>query len=421
MNNQNKATISEFGLIGCEIEPSNKFLCAKIEESFYKELESFAKTDKGKDVLQFTGNGKYLQAKSYVGTIQTTSGFILEILPKTVKDNDIEKSKQIFMKLLHLLYKLPNYKNINSTNFERIKDLEIFEIFIFMFLEEVEIIIKKGIKSDYVGFEDNLFYLKGKLLINEQIKRNSIHKERFYVQYDDYNQNRAENRLIKSTLKLLSNISRDFDNQRKIRQYLEHMNWIELSLNIDKDFSMVKTGRGMEHYKNALIWSKVFLKKESFSSFSGDTVAFAILYPMEKLFECFVQWWLEKRYSHLQIEAQNGGVDFVKKLFTVRHDFLIKKDNQVICVADAKWKLIENDGDFSQSDFYQLFAYKHIFSYQEKIKNRENKKLALRIYYPKIAKIFEKPKIFQYFGEEGKIKIIPLDIETELSKEKKTI
>ncbi|MGJ0289486.1 McrC family protein [Aliarcobacter cryaerophilus] len=417
MNNQNKATISEFGLIGCEIEPSNKFLCAKIDKDFYEELESFAKTDKGKDVLQFTGNGKYLQAKSYVGTIQTTSGFILEILPKTVKDNDIEKSKQIFMKLLHLLYKLPNYKNIDSTNFERIKDLEIFEIFIFMFLEEVGIIIKKGIKSDYVGFEDNLFYLKGKLLINEQIKRNSIHKERFYVQYDDYNQNRSENRLIKSTLKLLSSISRDFDNQRKIRQYLEHMNWIELSLNVDKDFSMVKTGRGMEHYKNALIWSKVFLKKESFSSFSGDTIAFAILYPMEKLFECFVEWWLEKRYSHLQIEAQNGGVDFVKKLFTVRPDFLIKKDNQVICVADAKWKLIESDKEFSQSDFYQLFAYKHIFSYQEKIKNRENKKLALRIYYPKIEKIFEESKIFRYF-DDSQIIIVPLDIETELFKDK---
>ena len=171
----NKATISEFGLIGWESEPSNKFLCAKIEEQHYKELESFAKTDKGKDVLSFTGNGKYLQAKSYIGTIQTTSGFILEILPKTVskkelsakeQEEQIKNSKQIFMKLLHLLYKLPNYKNIDSANFERIKDLEIFEIFIFMFLEEVGIIIKKGIKSDYVGQEDNLFYLKGKLLIN---------------------------------------------------------------------------------------------------------------------------------------------------------------------------------------------------------------------------------------------------------------
>jgi 5-methylcytosine-specific restriction enzyme subunit McrC len=421
MNNQNQATISEFGLIGWENEPSNKFLCAKIDKDFYEELESFAKTDKGKDVLQFTGNGKYLQAKSYVGTIQTTSGFILEILPKTVKDNDVEKSKQIFMKLLHLLYKLPNYKNIDSANFELIKNLEIFEIFIFMFLEEVGIIIKKGIKSDYVGQEDNLFYLKGKLLINEQIKRNSIHKERFYVQYDDYNQNRAENRLIKSTLKLLSNISRDFDNQRKIRQYLEHMNWIELSLNIDKDFSMVKTGRGMEHYKNALIWSKVFLKKESFSSFSGDTVAFAILYPMEKLFECFVQWWLEKEYSHLQIEAQNGGVDFVKKLFTVRPDFLIKKDNQVICVADAKWKLIESDKEFSQSDFYQLFAYKHIFLKEQKENYKDEicELMSLKIYYPK-SDFLENNRIFEYF-DNTEIKIVPLDIETKLLKESKNL
>lgn len=414
----NKATISEFGLIGTDenIIYVNKFLSEKVHSDFYKELESFAKTDKGKDVLQFTGNGKYLQAKSYVGTIQTTSGFILEILPKTVKDNDIEKSKQIFMKLLHLLYKLPNYKNIDSAKFS-IEKLDIFEIFIFMFLEEVGIIIKKGIKSDYVGCEDNLFYLKGKLLINEQIKRNSIHKERFYVQYDDYNQNRAENRLIKSTLKLLSNISRDFDNQRKIRQYLEHMNWIDLSLNIDKDFSMVKSGRGMEHYKNALIWSKVFLKKESFSSFSGDTIAFAILYPMEKLFECFVQWWLEKRYSHLQIEAQNGGVDFVKKLFTVRPDFLIKKNNQVICVADAKWKLIESDKEFSQSDFYQLFAYKYIFLKEQKENYKDEicELMSLKIYYPK-SDYLKNDRIFEYFGNEGNIKIIPLDIETELLK-----
>ena len=186
---------------------------------------------------------------------------------------------------------------------------------------------------------------------------------------------------------------------------------------------MVKTGRGMEHYKNALIWSKVFLKKESFSSFSGDTVAFAILYPMEKLFECFVEWWLETKYPHLQIEAQNGGYDFVRKednktLFGVRPDFLIKKENEVICVADAKWKLIENDGDFSQSDFYQLFAYKHIFLKEQKENYKDDicELVRLKIYYPKIEKVFENPKIFQYFGEEGKIKIIPLDIETELLK-----
>ncbi|KIM08181.1 MAG: hypothetical protein KU29_05110 [Sulfurovum sp. FS06-10] len=416
--NHNKATISEFGLIGTDenAKSANKFLSANINKAQYEELEAFAKTDKGKDVLQFTGNGKYLQAKSYVGTIQTTSGFTLEILPKTAKDKDSETSKQIFMELLRLLYKLPNYKKIDSANFEKLKNLDIFEIFITMFLDEVRLIIKKGIKSDYIEQQDNLFYLKGKLLINEQIKQNTIHKERFFVQYDDYNQNRAENRLIKSTLMLLSKLSKDFTNIRKIRQYMEHMNWVEMSQNIDNDIRQIKVGRGMEHYHNALIWAKVFLKKESFSSFSGDTIAFAILYPMEKLWECFIEWWLKKTYLHLQIEAQNGGFIFVqdackKNLFTVRPDFLIKKEDKIICVADAKWKLIESNNDFSQSDFYQLFAYKHIFLKEHIEENCEL--MSLKIYYPQTDYLKEN-KIFEYFKNEGQIKIIPLDLQKEL-------
>jgi len=400
------ATVSEFGLIGWENEPSNRFLSAKIEKKHYEELEAFAKTDSGKDVLQFSNNGKYLQAKSYVGVIQTKSGFILEILPKTSKSGNKNSSRKVFMKLLHILHKLPNYKHIDSANFQ-IERLNIFEIFIFMFLEEVSAIIKRGIKSDYIECEDNLFYLKGKLLINEQIKRNSVHKERFYVQYDDYNQNRAENRLIKSTLKLLHNISNDFENRRRIKQYLEHMSWINLSLNVDRDFTMIKTGRGMEHYKNALIWARVFLKKESFSNFSGDTIAFAILYPMEKFFECFVEWWLKRVYPYLQIKAQSSGVHFVKDLFTVRPDFLIKKDNQTTCVADAKWKLIDEKKDFSQSDFYQLFAYRHIF-----LSHENSNEKPLRIYYPK-TKYLNEIKTFEYF-DGAKIEAVPLEIEEEL-------
>jgi 5-methylcytosine-specific restriction enzyme subunit McrC len=132
---EHKATISEFGLIGTDsaVCSANKFLSARIDPNSYHELEEFAKSDSGKDVLGFTGNGKYLQAKSYAGTIQTKSGFVLEILPKTASNGSIDESKQIFMKLLHILHRLPNYKNIDTADFERIKNIDIFEIFIVMF------------------------------------------------------------------------------------------------------------------------------------------------------------------------------------------------------------------------------------------------------------------------------------------------
>lgn len=411
MQTNNTTTISEFGLIGRSDKesPDSKFLSTQIDKKHYYELEKFAKTDAGKEVLQFARNGKFLQAKSYVGTITTTSGFTLEILPKTATSEAPDTSREVFMKLLHLLHQLPSYKQIDQANLNRLKNINIFEIYIFMFLKEVELIIKRGIKSDYIEQEGNLFFMKGKLLIQEQIRRNAVHQERFYVAYDEYSQNRAENRLIKSTLRMLAQISTDFTNKRLIRQHLEHMNWVDFSSNIEQDFRAMKAGRGMEHYKNALIWAKVFLKKESFSSFSGDTIAFAILYPMEKLFEAFVGWWLVKENPNLEVYPQNSERDFVKNLFGIRPDFVVKKQGKTIAVADAKWKLIAENKDFSQADFYQLFAYKQMYQHEDQ---KPENKIALQVYYPKTEFLSTK-KTFEYFDKQ-KIEIVPLDIKEEL-------
>ncbi|MDD2829239.1 MAG: McrC family protein [Sulfuricurvum sp.] len=391
-------TISEFGLLGTDksVVNINKYESKQVTPEAYKEFEAFAKTDNGKDVLGFAGNGRCLQAKNYVGTIQTVGGYTLEILPKIYNDSNEDHSKQIFIKLLHLLYKLPSFKHIDKANFD-LEKMDIFEIFISMFLIEVGQIIKKGIKSDYISSEENLFYLKGKLLINDQIKHNIVHKERFHVRYDDYSVNRAENKLLKTTLKYLSKLSKDFENLRLIRLYQEHMSLVNYSENIDADFRQVKKDRGMKHYQDALLWSKIFLKKESFSSFSGDTIAFAILYPMEKLFEGFVKWWLESHYKSLEIQTQSSKKGFVRGLFGVRPDFVIKKDQKIITIADAKWKIIEDDDSFSQSDFYQLFGYSKMFNVN-----------SLRLYYPMNEK-FKNAKTFQYF-DSTKIKVIPLNL-----------
>ena len=40
-----------------------------------------------------------------------------------------------------------------------------------MFLTEVYAIVKKGLKSNYVNYNDNLQYLKGKLVAGEHIYR----------------------------------------------------------------------------------------------------------------------------------------------------------------------------------------------------------------------------------------------------------
>ncbi|MEA3451892.1 MAG: hypothetical protein U9Q83_08305, partial [Bacteroidota bacterium] len=131
-------TISEYGLIGTDesVKNYNKFSSAKVCQTVYKELEEFAKSDYGKDIFTFSGNGRYLQAKSYVGTIQTKSGYSIEILPKIYNKNNENHSKEIFLELLRMLYKLPTFKHIEKANFQNEK-MPLLEIFISMFLDEV--------------------------------------------------------------------------------------------------------------------------------------------------------------------------------------------------------------------------------------------------------------------------------------------
>ena len=104
-------------------------------------------------------------------------------MPKTLKDKHSKISE------------LSNLKHLN---------LPLLGIFIIMFLDELEKLVKKGLRSDYLLEESNKKFLKGKLLFNENLKRNLAHKERFYTQSDEFSQYLAQNRLIKSTLKLLS-------------------------------------------------------------------------------------------------------------------------------------------------------------------------------------------------------------------------
>ena len=110
--------------------------------------------------------------------------------------------------------------------------MPLLEIFITMFLDEVAKLIQKRIKSDYITKEENLKFLKGKIKINEQIKQNYIHKERFFVEFQEFLSNRVENRLIKTTLEFLYKKSKTNKNQQRIREFLFVFDEIQKSHNI---------------------------------------------------------------------------------------------------------------------------------------------------------------------------------------------
>ncbi|WP_310441620.1 McrC family protein [Sulfurimonas sp.] len=356
---QKQIVLKEFEFL--QYKDSTKFNFVK--EEIFDALEKFVlENEKTAEYLKITtkkGFGKVLQAQNYVGVIQTKDGTTIEILPKIQSLNE-EDSKKVLIKMLKTLKKSP-FKNFNMANLKSSK-MPLLEIFITMFLEELAKLIQRGIKSDYITKEENLKFLKGKLKINEQIKQNYIHKERFYVEYQEFLSDRAENRLIKTTLQYLYKKSKLNSNQQRIREFLFVFDEISISHDIKTDFSKVKPSRQMKDYEQVLLWCKTFLLENSFTPYKGDDVAFALLFDMNLLFESYVGSYLKKKgldvslqdkTHHLAYENGNGK-------FRLKPDIVINKDRDDLIIADTKWKILSEEKAYNgvaQADMYQLYAY----------------------------------------------------------------
>lgn len=363
--------VREFDNITCneeyQLHPRYQYLNPKA----FKELENFILTSnendqtEALDFLKISVHrhvGKVIQAKNYVGVIQMKNGFQIQILPKVYSGN-MEDSKKTFVKMLRSMKDFPS-KVFNESHLKMDK-MNLFEIFIHMYLQEVHHLVKHGIRSDYVPVEDNLHYYKGKLNVNKQISKNLAHKERFYVSYDEFNLNRAENKLIKSTLLKLQKLSTSSANHKGIRQLLYHFEMIEPSTNYIRDFSRVVINRHTKEYERPIEWAKVFLMNKSFTTFSGNTTARALLFPMEKVFEAYVAQKLKQALAdlHWDISTQDKGLYLFNqpRQFALRPDVVITREDHRTIILDTKWKVLkkqprQNFG-ISQADMYQMYAY----------------------------------------------------------------
>jgi len=364
--------ITEYGkIVSGKADGETNEDCLSIPEKAFEELTRFVKEYNGNpdsDSLDVFGVGysrflgDYIVAKNYVGLIELKSHCQIQILPKLELGESLEETQKVFRRMLSSMKDFPaKITNDASLKYER---MNLYEIFIQMYLDEVRNLLKKGIKASYVKTEENLGIVKGHIVFSEHIKRNAGHKEKFYISFDEYNVNRPENKLIKSTLLKLQMLTDSDKTMRSIRDLLFSFDAVDESKNFAAEFSKVQIDRNMKNYKNLIEWSKVFLFDKSFSTFSGQTQARALLFPMEKLFESYVAKEIQKVLpSDWSMSTQDSGYYLFDdpQMFRIRPDLVIRTKDDKTIVLDTKWKkLIPNERKnygISQADMYQMYAY----------------------------------------------------------------
>ena len=377
--------VKEFDSIICNKDYKDdekyKYLDQKTFDNLVAFIHEFSGNEENADALEFMrisykrNIGDVVSIKNYVGLIQMNNGAQIQVLPKVSfgegEDEGNKETKKVFLIMLRSMKDFPS-KVFNDASL-KVDRMNLYELFINMYLQEVRQLVKRGIKSAYVEQEDNLKYFKGKLLVGKHIRTNTAHKERFFVAYDEFHPNRPENRLIKATLNKLQKLTISAENSKEIRQLLTAFEMVEPSTNYQKDFSKVVIDRNTKDYEMLMQWSKVFLMNKSFTTFSGSTVSRALLFPMESVYESYVAQQMKKIMGPAgwSVSSQDKGHYLFtepRRQFALRPDIVLERSGRIV-IMDTKWKsLVDNDRinyGISQADMYQMFAYSKKYNTRE--------------------------------------------------------
>jgi 5-methylcytosine-specific restriction enzyme subunit McrC len=321
---------------------------------------------------------KGIQFTNYVGVIQA-GNLTIEVLPKTDRqrttavnlsidnlEKDDSEERQNWHKVLLQMLKECRLLKVNHVDNAslNLKFNSILEVYLELFLNEVEKLLHEGLVKKYRKVEGNQLAMKGQLLFSKNISANLVHRERFYVRYTEYNRTNIFNQLLYKTLCLIPNISSSAWLTDKVNRLLLNFPEMPDCKVSAATFQKLVYDRKTERYKEALLISKMLLLNYRPDITGGSENVIAILFDMNRLWEEFVYRRLKKEEINFGISVmRQQSADFWKPEFgskstTIRPDIVIIQGGKTI-ILDTKWKVMidprPDDDDLKQMFVYNLF------------------------------------------------------------------
>lgn len=270
----------------------------------------------------------------------------------------------------NLFYLLSFLRDEDSLQFDPELIIDIKEGFCFfdvlgrLFLNELEQIFSKGLSKKYVKEENNIGFLKGKLIFKEQIQNEMYGRAKFFCSYDDLTYNNLENQIVlKATTLLISLIRFNQEIKRDLIRYSHLLRDLVSPIEVSpEDCDKVVFSRSNDYYKAIIQFSKVVLQNYFIRSIHrGESRGFNFIVNMNQVYEDFITTIIEELVSEA-IEFRDYVVEKQQKIeslvrggeITVKPDIIVRKKDtdERPLIIDAKYRKQE-----SNADYYQVIAY----------------------------------------------------------------
>ena len=288
-----------------------------------------------------------------------------------MKNDDYRISNIYYM--LAYAFKLDKLieKDHSSGNLEQFKN--IYELFSVVLYGLINKLIKRGFYKNYKVSSDSINLVRGKININESIKKNTLIKKKLVCEFDEFSDNIYLNKIIKTTLFYLIKadknlLSKPIKQQvKKIYLFFDDIDLLDVRT---IRWDSIILNKSNKEYKVVINICYMILKELIITQENGETEYKSFLddEKLSVIFERFVREYYVKHYSYLkpkirvmnwQVDEGYPMIDFLPKLIT---DINLYYQNKIL-IIDTKFYaniLKSNQYDkkiISRDNWNQLFAY----------------------------------------------------------------
>ena len=224
--------------------------------------------------------------------------------------------------------------------------------------------IRRNVLSGYRNRDDTLHGLRGKLRLNDQIRKRQRMSVPLELAYDEFTTDIDENRLLLAAAHRLLRLRRLPEiHQSTLRQITATLCETALVDYHPQRLPPITFTRLNAHYEPALRLAQLVLRSRSLELGTGTSSTDSLLFDMAHIFEAFVHTALREALAISERSFPRAGnhprlsLDTDQRL-NLKPDLSWWQNNRCRLVGDVKYKQTLT-GDGRHPDIYQALAYAH--------------------------------------------------------------
>ncbi|MFV0187805.1 hypothetical protein OBK20_10600 [Empedobacter falsenii] len=271
-----------------------------------------------------------------------------------------------------LIYAWDKAELRNLINFKKEENTTLIDLFVILLLNEVDREVKRGLVRNYLTTEEERTFVKGKLNINESIKKRTFSKMSAICATDDLSYNITINQILYNTLNKLIKVNELKKSMKyKIKNTLKHFPDVSTITINERLFNAIVWNRQNNRYKFAIHLCHL-IDQNILPSQNEGTLKFKDFLgnerQMAKIFESFIKNFYkkeQKRYTKVgsrkikwQLQGDDKSMEYLPEMLT---DITLENKEERI-IIDAKYykNTLAERYDAKQihsTNLYQIFSY----------------------------------------------------------------